>query len=355
MAVAAPVVDCETRSAFARDGFLIFDQLVPRQTCADLCLRLECVLQGDCDGPYGRPDKAPKLRSPRRTKPGKQPAPLGGPSKQTLQVINIWKADAAFASVVLSPCIGRLVAMIGGWAAGARIANDQVWAKPPRAGPLTFHRDSAYFDFLPSDVITVWIALDDMEPELGPLQYVHGSHAWADGRVGSANQFFDSRNRFALLHDAAKREGIADPSSQLQITTLTVKAGGCGIHDGRLWHGSGPNLSEIKPRRGLGIHFIPADAKLREASGSTLAHTLRFVEDGMQPSVGLCGIQFPITWSPTPHHPLATYAQDTLLPGHEASHASSAERLRVAVKLKAILDDVSQQPYIEFDLNVVAT
>ena len=46
----------------------------------------------------------------------------------------------------------------------------QVWAKPPGASPLTFHRDSAYFDFVPSDVITVWLALDDMLPELGPLE-----------------------------------------------------------------------------------------------------------------------------------------------------------------------------------------
>ena len=97
-------------------------------------------------------------------------------------MINIWKADRDFARVVLSPTLGRIVAALGGWANGARVANDQVWAKPPGAAPLTFHRDSAYFDFVPSDVITVWIALDDMEPELGPLQYVHGSHEWGDAR-----------------------------------------------------------------------------------------------------------------------------------------------------------------------------
>jgi hypothetical protein len=34
--------------------------------------------------------------------------------------------------------------------AGARVANDQVWAKPPGAAPITFHRDSTYFDFEPA-------------------------------------------------------------------------------------------------------------------------------------------------------------------------------------------------------------
>ena len=38
------------------------------------------------------------------------------------------------------------------------------------------------------------------------LEYVEGSHAWGDGRVGSAEQFFDSRDPTALLYDAARRE-----------------------------------------------------------------------------------------------------------------------------------------------------
>jgi hypothetical protein len=42
-----------------------------------------------------------------------------------------------------SPSLARLVAQLGGWR-GARVANDQIWAKPPGAAPITFHRDSTY-------------------------------------------------------------------------------------------------------------------------------------------------------------------------------------------------------------------
>ena len=76
------------------------------------------------------------------------------------------------------------------------------------APPLVFHRDSPYFDFHPSHVVTVWVALDEMHPELGPLEYVRGSHRWGDGRSGSAAQFFDTDAR-ALLRSAAQREGLA--------------------------------------------------------------------------------------------------------------------------------------------------
>lgn len=293
--VSPPRLPASTRNDFVREGFVVLDDLLTADTCATLNARLELVLRGECDGDYGRADKTPKFSGDRRCKPGKTPPPLGGPSKQTLQVINIWKADAAFAQIVRSPALGQLVAQLGGWT-GARVANDQVWAKPPGAAPLTFHRDSAYFDFVPSDVITVWLALDDMEPELGPLQYVRGSHEWADGRVGSANQFFDTRDRFALLHDAARREGIDDPAASLEIITLAVRKGGCGIHNGRLWHGSGANASATKPRRGLGIHFVPADARFAHAAGSTLAHHLRPPAEAA--ATEMSEALFPITWPP---------------------------------------------------------
>jgi len=295
----------ERRAQFDADGFIVLERLIEPELCIQLQARLEKVLRGQFDVAAGRPDKAPKFNADPRSKPGKVPPPLGGPSKQTLQLINIWKADRLFRQLVTSRRLAKAVAELGGWESGARIANDQVWAKPPGAAPLTFHRDSAYFDFVPADVITVWIALDDMEPILGPLEYVRGSHHWEDGRVGSANQFFDARDRFALLYDAARREGVADPRAELQVSQVCVRAGGCGIHNGRLWHGSDRNASPTKPRRGVGIHFVPADAVLREAEGRTLAHRLNRAcldEAGshVAPSPNeLHPALFPVTYRPT--------------------------------------------------------
>ena len=37
-------------------------------------------------------------------------------------------------------------------------------------------------------------------------RYIPGSQHWGEGRTGSANLFFD-KNRFALVHDAARRHG----------------------------------------------------------------------------------------------------------------------------------------------------
>ena len=142
-----------------------------------------------------------------------------------------------------------------------------------------------------------------MDPDLGPLEYAVGSHRWGDGRVGSAAQFFDAKDRHALLHDAARRAGISDPVTEVRIERLEVRAGGAGVHDGRLWHGSGPNRSDA-PRRGLGIHFVPADAVFRDVDaagsggdathGPTLAHRWRDPGGGS----ALPDESFPVAWAP---------------------------------------------------------
>jgi len=94
--------------------------------------------------------------------------------------------------------------------------------------------------------------------EIGPLQYVAGSHKWGKARAGTAAHFFQSERR-DLLDSAARMEGI-DPST-LDISTANVSVGGAGVHNGLTWHGSGPNRSSRLPRRGIGIHFVPANVR----------------------------------------------------------------------------------------------
>ena len=168
-----------------------------------------------------------------------------------------------------------------------------MWAKPPGAPPLVFHRDSPYFDFVPDDVVTVWVALDAMAPELGPLEYVRGSHRWADGRSGSAAQFFDT-DRFALVRSAAEREGVAESVEARVVSMAGLPAGGCSIHDGRTWHGSGANESASSPRRGVGIHFVPAEAKFKPTVGKLWVPLKADGSDALPDDL------LPVVWAPPP-------------------------------------------------------
>lgn len=137
-----------------------------------------------------------------------------------------------------------------------------------------FHQDSPYFYFEPADVVTVWIALDDMDDELGPLQYVPGSHKWKSTgledlqnhqqspeldqtqepkrkiqktasnhtlrntpAVAEQSQFFADNLR-SLLDAAAYAEGH-NPAALEFVSMGGIKAGCASVHNGRTWHGSG--------------------------------------------------------------------------------------------------------------------
>ena len=53
----------------------------------------------------------------------------GNKQKKVLQIINIRKSDTMFQELVTSPILGELVATLMGWKDGARLAQDQIWAK----------------------------------------------------------------------------------------------------------------------------------------------------------------------------------------------------------------------------------
>jgi hypothetical protein len=245
---------------FVRDGFVVLESLISTSSAALLNERFERVLRAEYDTGVP-PDKRPKAVKEANQGVLGFSGNIPPKGSRTLQVINVWKCDSAFRDFVTSPILGGLVADLAGWPSGARVAQDQVWAKPPGAPPLVFHRDSPYFDFEPSDVVTVWLALDRMDRELGPLEYVKASHRWGDARTGSASVFFDE-DRTALMHSAAAAEGI-DPHGLELVSLEGLEAGSVGIHNGRTWHGSGPNTSKSRPRRGLGVHFVPADVRFK--------------------------------------------------------------------------------------------
>ena len=117
-----PCRDCtEPTGELKQAGFVRIEQLVPQATAAHLAERLERVLRGEYDTGVP-PDKRPKV--PKGT------GALGFSGERrgvrTVQMINVWKADSAFAALVRSPTLGRLVAQMAGWASGARVAQDQV-------------------------------------------------------------------------------------------------------------------------------------------------------------------------------------------------------------------------------------
>lgn len=224
-------------STFAAQGFAVAESLLPYELCDALVARLDALLGGEFDTGVP-PDKVPFAKPVRRPR--------------VEQFVNVWKGDSLFGSLVHSEALADWVAGVAGWPHGAEVLQDQIWCKPPGSGPIAFHRDTAYMG---EGVVTLWITLDDLEPNLGPLEYARASHLWKPPPFeGYAQSLFGKRDWRCELDKAA-----AYCDATVELVQVLARRGGGSVHDGRTWHGSAVNRSR-RPRRGLGIHYTARGA-----------------------------------------------------------------------------------------------
>ena len=232
-------VPSAARSQFEADGFLIREQLIDPARIPALHQAFEDAFSGRFETGV-RPDEVNWQYA------------SGDPSR-TRQICNGWKANRDIARVVLDEQIGQSIAKLGGWP-GVRIMIDNVLWKPAGTKSLGFHQDSAYLSwYTPSDLLTCWIALDDTTAEGGTLEFVRGSHRWAQSEP--EGEFHAPEDYRAPMRAAAEREGV-----EPDIVHVEVKAGGGSFHHGWTWHGSGLNKGQ-NPRRALVLHAMRSDVE----------------------------------------------------------------------------------------------
>ena len=148
-----------------------------------------------------------------------------------------------FAKFVLDPRLRSLVKKLTGQR--ALLCVDQIMMKPPHFGSAKpYHQDNAYFLCHPDDdVITAWIALDDVDESNGCLRYIEGSHL---GPI--------------LNHEPLPNEGYNKvPAVELidlkKETAACVKKGGVVFHHCKTLHTSHRNNSS-NWRRGYATHWV---------------------------------------------------------------------------------------------------
>lgn len=125
----------------------------------------------------------------------------------------------------------------------ADLFQDQALLKPPMIGrEKPWHQDNAYFN-LPAEtqVVGVWIALDEATPENGCMYLIPGSHG--AGPV----VHFKRRDWQICDTDVATTQAVVAP----------LKPGGMLVFHGLLHHGTPPSRSPLR-RRALQFHYKPA-------------------------------------------------------------------------------------------------
>jgi len=165
---------------------------------------------------------------------------------------NLWRMEQHsrfFAQLAQDPALLQVVKeLVRGEPVSCGV---ELFAKPARVGSMVpFHQDNAYFNLVPPDALTCWIALDDSTHGNGCVYYGRGTHLGglrphkASGVKGNSLMLAEP----PAFHDFEQVPGI-------------LRRGSAIMHHCVLLHRSEPNLSS-RPRRGLLIVYKGAHCKL---------------------------------------------------------------------------------------------
>ena len=126
------------------------------------------------------------------------------------------------------------------------VAEQPEWFnKPPGTNHVTPpHQDNYYFCLTPPSVLTIWLALDDVDAENGCLRYVAGSH-----KCG-----FRTHAKSKILGFS---QGITDYTADdfVREVAVTLRAGDAVAHHGMAIHRADANLSATRNRRSFAMVF----------------------------------------------------------------------------------------------------
>ncbi len=126
-----------------------------------------------------------------------------------------------------------------------------------RGSQQHFHSDIMHFSSLPARFMCgVWIALEDIAPDSGPLVYKLGSHrapvlTMHDAGVTNVHPTHDDYEHYYVPHFAAWLE-----AANLPTETLVIKKGQAFVWAANLAHGGSAIANPSATRRSLVVHYF---------------------------------------------------------------------------------------------------
>ena len=125
-------------------------------------------------------------------------------------------------------------------------------SKPPFDGqPVLWHQDGSYWPLDPMEVVTLWLAVDDSNPENGCMRVIpHTQHT----DLQEMKRRTDVQNVLNSGMDAS----LVDETNAVDCT---LPRGGVSVHHPNLIHGSNANHSPHR-RCGLTIRYIPTSTRI---------------------------------------------------------------------------------------------
>jgi phytanoyl-CoA hydroxylase len=237
MATTDLVTPTSLREGFDRDGFVVIRGFLPDDDFRELTDNLDRYIRDvvprlpDGDAFYDDRARPETLKQLSRIEQD--------PYFKAYTAHPLWKATA-------EEILGESVLF-----SGAEWFN-----KPPGTNHATpAHQDNFYFCLTPPRVLTMWLALDEVDDENGCLRYVRGSHLRGIRPHGRTKTLGFSQGVLDYGPDDAKLEAAihARPNDLL-------------IHHGETIHLADANRSAARHRRSFALVFKGASCRRDEAA-----------------------------------------------------------------------------------------
>ena len=228
------MLSTEQTERFHAEGYLILDPCLEEGELEALRERVRGIADGDLDFPESSVEYEPGASGRRMEHLRK----INHPSRH----------DSFFVDHARHPRI--LAAMVDLLGEDVKLFGDQLFMKPPGGIEKTYHQDCPYFPVRPMEVITAWVALDEVTVENGCMYVVPGSHKL--GAVDHSEAWMVGERKDMKIPDAAIDRERERP--------VTLRAGGCSFHHGLIQHRSGANRTRSF-RRGLATHYMTAKSR----------------------------------------------------------------------------------------------
>jgi ectoine hydroxylase-related dioxygenase (phytanoyl-CoA dioxygenase family) len=146
---------------------------------------------------------------------------------------------------------------------GVRLYHDQALFKEPGGGRTPWHQDQNYWPLDTDDTITMWMPLVDLDPRVGSMTFIDGSHR--DGDVGAGKISDESDDAI---------EGSITDRRRSTTSHGPLRAGDATFHRGWTMHSAGPNPTD-RMRPVMTIIWFADGARVTHPTGPEQEFDLR--------------------------------------------------------------------------------
>lgn len=177
-----------------------------------------------------------------------------------VKITNCLWADSTLSKIILSPIIGKISAELIGVNA-VRYWRDHLWYKPGKSGKegnVGWHQDYPYWQCAePAELITAWVALNDITEDNGCVVVIPGSHKWG---------VFSESDLYSKDMEALEAKVKKFLTHKFETKPCILPAGSVLFHHCLTLHGSYENRTN-NPRMSISTHLFPEGTRYK--SGTT--------------------------------------------------------------------------------------